>query len=130
MKIPSFSAEKLAQLIGVASDIALLVDKDGAVVDVSVRKNELASMACQNWVGKPWVETVTTESIPKVKDLLTQSSDATELRWRHINHPSTQGEDVPIQYVSLAFAAEGRTLLLGRDLGAIAVLQRRLVETQ
>ncbi|MEY4018211.1 MAG: hypothetical protein RLZZ189_2009, partial [Pseudomonadota bacterium] len=46
MKIPSFSAEKLAQLIGVASDIALLVDKDGAVVDVSVRKNELASMAC------------------------------------------------------------------------------------
>jgi transcriptional regulator PpsR len=130
MKIPSFSAEKLAQLIGVASDIALLVDQDGLVIDVSVRKNELASLACQNWVGKPWLETVTTESIPKVKDMLSQPADASELRWRHINHPSTQGEDVPIQYVALAFAPEGRTLLLGRDLGAIAVLQRRLVETQ
>ena len=130
MKIPSFSAEKLAQLIGVASDIALLVDQDGLVIDVSVRKNELAALACQNWVGKPWLETVTTESVPKVKDMLSQPADASELRWRHINHPSTQGEDVPIQYVALAFAPEGRTLLLGRDLGAIAVLQRRLVETQ
>ena len=130
MKIPSFSAEKLAQLIGVASDIALLVDKDGLVVDVSVRKNELASMACQNWLGKPWLDTVTTESIPKVKDMLSQPSDASELRWRHINHPSPQGEDVPIQYVALSFPADGKTLLLGRDLGAIAVLQRRLVETQ
>jgi transcriptional regulator PpsR len=131
MKIPSFSAEKLAQLIGVASDIALLVDQKGDVVDVSVRKNELASLSCQNWVGKPWVETVTTESIPKVKDLLTQPADAMELRWRHINHPSlVQGDDVPIQYVGLNFPAEGKTLLLGRDLGAISVLQRRLVETQ
>lgn len=130
MKIPSFSAEKLAQLIGVASDIALLVDQDGVVLDVSVRKNELISMDCQNWIGKPWLNTVSTESVPKVKDMLSQSTNATDVRWRHINHPSPQGEDVPIQYVALAFAAEGCSLLLGRDLGAIAVLQRRLVETQ
>jgi len=130
MKIPSFSAEKLAQLIGVACDIALLVDLDGVVIDVSVRKNELAALACQNWLGKPWLETVTTESVPKVKDMLSQPTDTSELRWRHINHPSLQGEDVPIQYVALSFPTEGRTLLLGRDLGAIAVLQRRLVETQ
>jgi transcriptional regulator PpsR len=130
MKIPSLSAEKLAQLIGVASDIALLVDQDGMVVDVSVRKNELASMDCQNWIGLPWLNTVSTESVPKVKDMLSQQADAPDLRWRHINHPSGKGEDVPIQYVALAFPTEGQTLLLGRDLGAIAVLQRRLVETQ
>jgi transcriptional regulator PpsR len=100
------------------------------VIDVSVRKNELASMSCQNWVGKPWVNTVSTESVPKVKDMLSQSEDALDLRWRHINHPSIQGDDVPIQYVALTFPSEGRILLLGRDLGAIAVLQRRLVETQ
>ena len=130
MKIPSFSAEKLAQLIGVASDIAILVSREGEVVDVSVRKNELASMSCQNWVGKPWIDTVTTESVPKVKDLLAQPEEGGDLRWRHINHPSTQGEDLPIQYVALSFPSDGKTLLLGRDLGAIAVLQRRLVETQ
>jgi transcriptional regulator PpsR len=130
MKIPSFSAEKLAQLIGVASDIAILVSRDGEVVDVSVRKNELASMSCQNWIGKPWIDTVTTESVPKVKDLLAQPEEGGDLRWRHINHPSTQGEDLPIQYVALSFPSDGKTLLLGRDLGAIAVLQRRLVETQ
>ena len=130
MKIPSFSAEKLAQLIGVASDIAILVNLEGDVLDVSVRKNELASMSCQNWVGKPWLDTVTTESVPKVKDLLAQPEEGGDLRWRHLNHPSAQGDDVPIQYVALPFPSDERILLLGRDMGAIAVLQRRLVETQ
>jgi len=130
MKIPNFTAEKLAQLIGVASDIALLVDENGIVVDVSVRKNELAAMSCQTWVGKTWLSTVTPDSTHKVKEMLAQPSTAGDMRWRHINHPSLQGEDVPIQYVALQFDSEQRTLLLGRDLGAIAVLQRRLVETQ
>jgi transcriptional regulator PpsR len=130
MKIPSFTSEKLAQLIGVASDIAILLDKKGIVVDVSVRKNELASMSCQNWVGKAWLDLVTSESQVKVKDMFSKPSDATDLRWRHLNHPSTQGDVVPIQYVSLSFESEGKTLLLGRDLGAISILQRRLVETQ
>jgi transcriptional regulator PpsR len=130
MKFPSFSAEKLVQLIGVASDIALLLDPDGLVVDVSVHKNELAALSCQNWVGRPLLEMVTTESIPKVRDMFNKALVNPELRWRHINHPSDQGEDVPIQYVALAFPGEKRTLFIGRDLGAIAVLQRRLVETQ
>jgi transcriptional regulator PpsR len=130
MKIPSFTADKLAQLIGVASDIALLVDQNGVVVDVSVRKNELAAMSCQTWVGKTWLSTVTPESVPKVKEMLAVPSNNADMRWRHINHPSLQGEDLPIQYVALHFEKEQRTLLLGRDLGAIAVLQRRLVETQ
>jgi len=130
MKIPTFTAEKMAQLIGIASDIAIWLDEQGVVVDVSVRKNELAALACQTWVGKAWVETVTKESIIKVKGLLSKESDSLDLRWRHVNHPSEQGEDVPIQYVSLSFEKEQRTLVLGRDMGAIAVLQRRLVETQ
>ena len=130
MKIPTFTAEKMAQLIGIASDIAIWLDMQGVVVDVSVRKNELSALDCQTWVGKAWVESVTKESIIKVKGLLSNESDPLDLRWRHINHPSEQGEDVPIQYVSLSFEKEQRTLVLGRDMGAIAVLQRRLVETQ
>jgi len=36
MKIPSLKAEKLAQLIGIASDVALVLDKKGVIQDVSV----------------------------------------------------------------------------------------------
>lgn len=111
MKIPNFTADKLAQLIGVASDIALLVDDNGVVVDVSVRKNELAAMSCQTWVGKTWLSTVTPESMPKVKEMLAQPGTSGDMRWRHINHPSLQGEDLPIQYVALQFESEKRTLL-------------------
>ncbi len=130
MKIPSLKAEKLAQLIGIASDVALVLDKKGVIQDVSVRRNELASLGCHNWIGRKWADTVTSESRDKVSDMLKPPKGESELRWRHINHPVEHGEDIPIQYAALHFEADGKTLVLGRDLEAIAVLQRRLVQTQ
>lgn len=129
MKIPSFKAEKLAQLIGLASDVALILDKKGIIQDVSVRRHELAALDCHHWMGRAWVDTVTSESRDKVAEMLKTKEDA-ELRWRHINHPVEHGEDIPIQYAAMHFPTEGKTLVLGRDMEAIAVLQRRLVQTQ
>lgn len=129
MKIPSLKAEKLAQLIGLASDIALILDKKGIIQDVSVRRNELAALDCHHWIGRPWIDTVTSESRDKVTEMLKTKEDV-ELRWRHINHPVEHGEDIPVQYAAMHFPTEGKTLVLGRDMEAIAVLQRRLVQTQ
>lgn len=129
MKIPSLKAEKLAQLIGLASDVALILDKKGIIQDVSVRRNELAALDCHHWIGRAWMDTVTSESRDKVTEMLKTKEDA-ELRWRHINHPVEHGEDIPIQYAAMHFPTEGKTLVLGRDMEAIAVLQRRLVQTQ
>ena len=70
MKIPSLKAEKLAQLIGIASDVALVLDKKGVIQDVSVRRNELASLGCHHWIGRKWADTVTSESRDKVSDML------------------------------------------------------------
>ena len=130
MKIPSLKAEKLAQLIGVASDVAMLLDKKGVIQDVSVRPNELTSLGCHHWVGRKWVDTVTSESRDKVNEMLKPGKGGADLRWRHINHPVEHGEDMPIQYTALHIEADGKTLVLGRDMEAIAVLQRRLVQTQ
>ena len=130
MNIEKFDADTLARLIGIASDIALIMDNQGVVQDVSVRKSELAVLGCQNWVGKAWADLVTSESRVKVEDMLANNAPEGDIRWRHVNHATPQGVDVPIQYAVLRLEMGGRILALGRDLEAVAVLQRRLVETQ
>jgi len=130
MKLPPIDAHTLASLIGVTSDLALVIDKDGVVQDVSVKKDDLASLGCHTWIGKAWLDTVAVDSHGKVRDMLASASDGADLRWRHVNHPLPQGVDVPVQYALVKFESDGRFLALGRDMEALATLQRRLVETQ
>jgi transcriptional regulator PpsR len=108
----------------------LVIDKDGVVQDVSVKKDDLASLGCHTWIGKAWLDTVAQDSHGKVRDMLASASGGTGLRWRHVNHPSPQGVDVPMQYAVVKFESDGRFLALGRDMEALAAMQRRLVETQ
>lgn len=130
MKLGSIHAETFAKLVSAASDIALVLDKDGIVEDVSVRKADLAALGCQNWIGRPWVSTVTSECRAKIEDMLHPQAGNEEVRWRHINHASPQGIDVPVQYAVVGLEDAGRLLALGRDMEAVAILQRRLIETQ
>ncbi len=130
MKLPSIEAHTLAALIGVTSDVALVIGQDGVVQDVSVKKDDLASLGCHNWIGQSWVDTVVVDSRNKILEMLKSAAEGTEMRWRHVNHASPQGADVPMQYALVRFESDGRFLALGRDMEALAVLQRRLVETQ
>jgi len=59
MKLPPLSADKLAQLIGVASDIALVMTRQGEIQSVSVGWDELGVLGCSEWIGRPWADTVT-----------------------------------------------------------------------
>jgi transcriptional regulator PpsR len=130
MKLGTLSADTLAKLVGVASDLALLVNKDGVVEDVSVRKADFAALGCQDWIGRAWVDTATAESRAKIADMLNPDKASSDIRWRHVNHASAQGADIPVQYAVVSLGDDGRVLALGRDMEAIAVLQRRLIETQ
>jgi transcriptional regulator PpsR len=130
MKLGNLSADTLAQLVSVSSDIALVLSAEGVVEDVSVRKTELLALGCQAWIGMPWADTVSSESRVKVEALLKPGKTADEMRWRQVNHPSPQGTDVPVQYAAVSLGADGRVLALGRDMESVAILQRRLIETQ
>jgi len=130
MKLANLNAETLSRLVGVASDIALVVGQDGVVQEVSLRKAELAALGSEAWVGQTWASTATSESRPKIASMLNQEQADDEIRWRHINHPSKQGADIPVQYAVLRLGPDGPLLALGRDMEVFAVLQRRLIETQ
>jgi transcriptional regulator PpsR len=124
------SAESAAKLIAATADVALVMDRQGVIRDIAYDGDELAAEGCASWLGRPWIETVTVESRPKVTQLLKDAVSDAEPKWRQINHASPKGPDLPIRYSAVGLGEGGRIVAIGRDLRNIASLQQRLVEAQ
>lgn len=122
-----------SNLITAACDIALVVtpNDDGVIHDVAFGSDELErEIRAQDLVGKPWVETVTAESRPKIEALLKEAASATEPRWRQVNHPTASGQDVPVLYSALQVGGRGRVLAMGRSLRPLVDMQQQLIQAQ
>jgi len=97
-----------AELLSSTNDLTLTLDSQGRVLDALSRDPGLQSLS-KSWVGRPWMETVTSESRPKVQSLLDEALlHGTSQRWRQLNHPQVAAgahvptlEDVPITYSAL-----------------------------
>ncbi len=123
------NADLAASLVSAASDIALVLDHDGVVLDLSVSSSDLASNGVGDWLNRPWIETVTGESRHKISEMLADALAGAPSRWREVNHPGDDGE-VSVRYFALAAGSDGRVIVLGRDLQASAILQQRLIQVQ
>jgi transcriptional regulator PpsR len=119
-------------MVAAAADITLVLDANGVVRDVATHSDELmAELASDSaWVGRPWNATVTIESRTKIDAILREAVSNAKPRWRHVNHPTARGVDVPIQYSAVQVGADGRVVAFGRDLRAMSDLQQRLVDAQ
>ena len=130
MDLPALKPSGLLKLIDKTADIALLLDAKNRIVDVSMVRSELGLMGCERWLGKAMTDVVTPESVGKINELIQACRADADSGWRHVNHPVPGMEDVAIQYTGMVLDKAGQLLLLGRDMQAVALLQRRLVETQ
>ena len=129
MKLPELDPLTFSKLLGVVSDVTLVMDAQGVILDVSTARDKLATLGCQSWIGRRWIDTVTSESRPKIEDMLQSQGLPDVMRWRHVNHVNAVGNEIALQYVLLPLR-DGQLLAVGRDLESLAELQRRLVETQ
>ena len=84
-------------LLGAVSDVILIIGGDGIVEEVSTGQDMMATLGCQAWLGKAWIDTVTIESKKKIQELLAADKDPTDLTWRHVNHPTPAGNEAAIQ---------------------------------
>ena len=89
-------AEAAATLVATAADVALILDGAGVIRDLAFDSEELSLEAHETWLGRAWVDTVTVESRPKVEALLHDAATKAPSRWRHVNHPSPAGADIPV----------------------------------
>jgi transcriptional regulator PpsR len=119
-----------AELIAATADVALILDGKGVIRDVSLGDEALANEGFESWVGKPWVDTVTIESRPKIEQMLRGVGENQPSRWRQINHPTKNGADIPLRYMVLRVSDSGRVIAVGRDMRPVALLQQRLVDAQ
>jgi transcriptional regulator PpsR len=130
-------ANTVSRLVGASSDIALVLDDEGTIIEVMTQHDELGALGAREWIGRPWVQTVTVESRQKVEALLRDAQAAADAaRWRQVNHPVKDSDDLPLLYSTLrvvdddARSGKGRIVAFGRDLSESVALQRRLLESQ
>jgi transcriptional regulator PpsR len=130
--LAGLDAQTTASLIAAAADVALVLDEHGVIQDAAFGSDELKN-SHQEWLGKPWLETVTVESQPKVAEMLSEASVVGSNKWRHVNHPSSDGADLALLYTIVPLSREAgahRAVAFGRDLRSQVALQQRLVSAQ
>ena len=123
-------AENAGALIASAADVALVMDRDGVILDVAFSEADLVNEIGGDWIGRLWVTTVSPDSRQKIEDMLNVATPTALARWRQVNHPTGHGADIPVRYRIGRFGPNGRLLAVGRDLRPLAVLQQRLAEAQ
>jgi len=129
MNYTDLEASTFYKLLGLVSDVSLVINSKGIIEDVSTGQDTMATLGCHSWLGKRWIDTVTSESKRKIEDLLVAQPEDQNLLWRHVNHPLPAGGEFAIQYISVALKGH-KLLAVGRNLERLAELQRRLIETQ
>ncbi len=124
-------ATELATTIArVASDIALVIDKNGVVASVA-EGTAVKAQGCASWVGQRWIDTVSASTRPKIQSLLDEvSRQGVVSRRREVNHPAQGGDELPVTWSAIRLGADGPVLAVGRDLRAVAAIQQRFVEAQ
>lgn len=129
--LSGLGSEAVAALLSASADVVLVLDADGVISDVSSPGGAVAaSGGLMQWKGKRWEDIVTIESKPKIKRLLAESEQETQVTWRQVNIPTRDGADLPLSFCALRVGPKGRTIALGRDLRPVAELQQQLVDAQ
>jgi transcriptional regulator PpsR len=139
----ALDADVATRLVGAASDIALVLDGTGTILEVMIKGDDAAAQGARQWRGRAWAETVLPDSRQKVDALLRDAHAAADAttpfsagRWRQVNHPVQDSDDLPMLYATVRVAPvspshpKGCIVAFGRDLRALVTLQRRLVESQ
>jgi transcriptional regulator PpsR len=127
--IGDLDAATAARVMAASSDIAMIVDRDGIIRDISVTMSDLPGNGFADFVTRRWVDTVTSDSRAKVEEILQDATTLQQSRWREVNQQSPGGS-VPVRFRGIDAGHDGRVILLGRDLRADQALQQRILQSQ
>lgn len=113
----------------IASDIALVIDADGVIRNVSLGDAAIGRRP-EQWVGCHFIDTVTQDTRSKVALLLQDVRSTGMSRRREVNLPGVDGANIPVAFAAIRLGANGPVLAVGRDLRAIAAIQQRFLDAQ
>jgi transcriptional regulator PpsR len=128
--LAAWAPELARTFVTLATDIALVIDDAGVVREVAQPSTGPLTPSAHQWVGRPWVDTVSGDTRGKIENLLKEVAATGLARRREVNHPLQPGVDVPVAYTAIRLGERGPVLAVGRDLRTIAAIQQRYIESQ
>ena len=117
-------------MLAETNDLCLIVDKGGVIRDVAVGTEDAAMQTALSWRDQRWIDTVTIESQPKINALLEAGFAGGESRWRQVNHPLGDDNDLPILYKALTYEDEDHIVVVGRNLRPMSQMQQQILDVQ
>jgi transcriptional regulator PpsR len=112
------------------ADLVFIINAEGVISSPVHHSPEFAGDIFKTWPGKLWLDTVTVESKPKIKEMLQDLASGQASRWRQINHLTAAGSDFPVRYRVIKVDRSGHLMAIGRDMRTIADMQQRLVSAE
>ena len=128
--LSAWAPELAKTFVSLASDIALVIDEAGVIRNVVQGGADPIAPGASQWVGRQWVDTVSGDTRPKIENLLKEVTSTGIARRREVNHPLGGDHTIPVSYTAIRLGEHGPVLAVGRDLRAIAAIQKRYVDSQ
>jgi len=123
------SADIAGMLIAAAADIAIILDRNGVILDLAFGETDFRIEGFEDWPGLLWTDVVSPDSRAKVEAMIADVAQDAATRWRQINHLDGN-HYVPVQYVAMRLPRDGRFVAIGRDMRSVALLQQQLIRAQ
>lgn len=119
----------LEQVLQAAADITLVLDDAGHIHE-AILGTALDQDTFSVWEGRNWNEVTSPETRPKIRALLDEAAASGVSRFRQLNHPMPEGDEIPIGYTAIRIDDTDRVLAVGKSLKSLADLQQQLVDAQ
>ncbi len=121
-------AGTIGDMIANASDVAVIIDRQGIVRDVAGVAENLSRLGTDRWIGHPLEDLVAADSRRKISEIVDGKTDG---GGEHlVSHQAQDGETVVIRYTAVSTGSDRPILLLGRDLSPLRTLQDRILSSQ
>ena len=129
--VPLIEPEFLGSIIAAASDISMVVSKEGIILSVLVNARDDGFGNLAHWEGRNISDFLTSESIEKFQGAHTAYLGGSDpVAALELNHSDNAIWEYPVRYTFHRFGSEGAVLMLGRDLRQVAETQQQLVQAQ
>ena len=110
-------------------DITLMLDNDGVIRSASL-SNSIEAEHVSEWLGRPWVETVSEVGSDRVRRMLDDARRNGVSAFRQITQRFPSGLELPVEYTTVRLGGAAGLVAVGKNLQAVAELQARLIATQ
>ena len=120
-----------AELLREIADFCLLLSPDGSIADVSVHTDDLGTALTSDWVGRVWLDTVTTDSRVRAEALLNEAlAQHGEVAMGDASHALPDGTEMLVRYRAVQPLDAEHIMLVGEDMRSEANLRQQLMNAQ